>query len=100
ERSGVAAEIKYERLPLSAASASGGKDLASLIQHCTLNGGDDYELCFTAADTQRDEIERVAYRLQLPLTRIGKIVSGSGCKVRAADGSVMQIERSGYDHFA
>ena len=98
ERSHVGAEIKYDKLPVS--TSFGGKDMDALRQRCALSGGDDYELCFTAADTQRDEIESAAYRLQLPLTRIGKIVSGSGCKVRAADGSVMQIERSGYDHFA
>lgn len=98
ESSRVAAEINYDRLPVSA--SSGGKDMAALQQRCALSGGDDYELCFTAADTQRAAIESMACRLQLSLTRIGKIVSGSGCKVRAADGSVMQIERSGYDHFA
>jgi thiamine-monophosphate kinase len=57
-------------------------------------------LCFTVPVARREQIEMLADRLRLPLSRIGKIVSGRGCKVRAADGSVMTIKESGYDHFA
>jgi thiamine-monophosphate kinase len=98
ERSRVGAEIQFGRLPLSAqlqphlAQAHG-------IQ-CALAGGDDYELCFTAAAAQHAEIEQLAAQLALPLSCIGKIVAGSGCKVRAADGSEMKIKETGYDHFA
>ncbi len=71
-----------------------------LAQHCILSGGDDYELCFTASPAQRDVIDVLAGRLQLPLTRIGSICAEQICMVRAADGSVMKIEEGGYDHFA
>jgi len=100
ECSNAAAELRYDRLPMSSFFASVDDEMIELAQQCVLAGGDDYELCFTAPVAQRDEIEQIATRLRLQLTRIGKIVSGRGCKVRAADGSVMKIEKGGYDHFA
>jgi len=49
---------------------------------------------------KRSEIEAVADKLGLPLARIGVIVAGGGCKVRTADGSLIQTKEKGYDHFA
>jgi thiamine-monophosphate kinase len=100
ESSNTAAEVRYDRLPVSKLIATFAKGrLDELVQQCVLSGGDDYELCFTAPDARRNEIELLVTRLNLQLSRIGKIVSGRGCKVRAADGSVMTIRESGYDHF-
>jgi thiamine-monophosphate kinase len=87
-------------VPTSPYFAFSGKEMHELAQHCVLSGGDDYELCFTAPVAQRDEIDAVSARLDLPLTRVGKIVSGRGCKVRNANGSEMTIKEAGYDHFA
>lgn len=98
ESSGVAAEIRYDSIVADATFAALPDQ--ALVRACILTGGDDYELCFTTPATQRAEVEALATRIQLPLVRIGKIVSGQGCKLRAVDGSVMQVERSGYDHFA
>ncbi len=70
-----------------------------LIHRCALAGGDDYELCFTAPIAHRIAVEGLSHRMNLPLTRIGAIVAGSGCTVRAADGSIINIGESGYDHF-
>ncbi len=100
ECSNMAAEVRYDKLPLPSLFASSGDQMLGLAQRCVLSGGDDYELCFTAPVVQREAIEDLADRLRLPLSRIGKIVSGRGCKVRAADGSVMTIKEAGYDHFA
>lgn len=100
ECSNVAAEVRYDKVPAPSFFAYAGKELHDLAQHCVLSGGDDYELCFTAPVTQRDEIDAVSARLDLPLTHIGQIVSGRGCTVRNADGSVMKIKEAGYDHFA
>ncbi len=73
---------------------------ATLLQHCLLSGGDDYELCFTAPLAHRSTVEELSRQMNLPLTRIGAIVAGSGCNLRAADGSIINIQESGYDHFA
>ena len=78
---------------------SGGQK-NDLVQQCVLAGGDDYELCFTTPVEHRAEIEKISAVLTLPLTRIGKIIAGKGCTVRAADGSTMQIREQGYGHFA
>ena len=63
-------------------------------REAALRGGDDYELCFTAAATQRAAIEAVALRLALPLTRIGEVVAGQGVTT-GSDTPGPQ----GYEHF-
>ncbi|GAB5606334.1 thiamine-phosphate kinase [Sideroxyarcus sp. TK5] len=100
DSSGVAAELRYDRLPKCPFLTASGEEMAVLAQDCVLSGGDDYELCFTAPLARREQIMALAAPLHLPLTRVGKIVSGQGCKLRAADGSVMKVEKEGYDHFA
>ena len=77
----------------------GGLRGVKFSQRCVLSGGDDYELCFTAPIAQRSKAEELSHRINLPLTRIGAIVAGSGCVVRVADGSIINIGESGYDHF-
>ena len=100
QASGVAAELRYDRLPKPSFFASNDDSHDALAQACVLSGGDDYELCFTAPLARREEIEALSAALHLPLTRIGKIVSGAGCKVRTADGGVLAPDKEGYDHFA
>ena len=76
ERSGVGAVVWADALPLLLAlRATFGVEAA---RDCILRGGDDYELCFTAATERRDAVQALSSRLALPLTRIGKIVTGSG----------------------
>ncbi|MDP2142523.1 MAG: thiamine-phosphate kinase [Gallionella sp.] len=93
ECSNVGAEIAFEALPVSQVLRSCSQ------QKLALSGGDDYELCFTVSATQREEIDRLAVQLGLPLTRIGKIVAGRGCIVQDASGNPLNIETEGYDHF-
>ena len=71
----------------------------SIVIDCLLAGGDDYELCFTAAKTKRREIEKLSGELSLPLTRIGEIYSGAGLTVKDAQGKAMTLDSKGYDHF-
>lgn len=96
ECSQVGAEIEFGRIPTSVPRDIG----EALLVHCILSGGEDYELCFTAPAARRGELEGIALKLQLPLTRIGSIRAERICTVRAADGSVMTTKESGYDHFA
>jgi len=107
ECSKVGAEIRFDALPVSGVlrslspspSPASGRGEKTLAAHCALAGGDDYELCFTAPVARRNAVEDISKRMGLPLTRIGSIVAGSGCVVRAADGSVINMGESGYDHF-
>lgn len=99
ERSGVAAEIRYDRLPLPL-TAFGNEEMREWVQRSVLSGGDDYELCFTAPLARRAQVESLATRLSLPLSRIGSIVSGRGCRVRNGEGGELKSRNDGYDHFA
>lgn len=98
----VGAEIEFDALHAMPETQQGALAAAdvSLIQQCVLAGGDDYELCFTAPHSRFAEIQQLSTQLNLPLTRIGKIIASPGCKVLAKDGRSMHIKDSGYDHFA
>jgi thiamine-monophosphate kinase len=61
-----------------------------------LGGGDDYELCFTAATGQQDKIKTIALQLGLPLVRLGTIV-GDKRGIRDSHGAELHAE--GYRHF-
>lgn len=101
----VNAEVLIDQLPTSPTLAEQTQDLR---RQCAANGGDDYELCFTAPKNKRTEIESLSTAL-LPLTRIGSITSIANAAeseliLRAANGNVlttaesMQLMQS-FDHF-
>lgn len=95
QRSGVGAELEAAALPLVT-----GDVARTVAQACALNGGDDYELCFTAPVAARAALAALSVQLALPLTRIGRVQAGHGCIVRDAAGNPLKIEKAGYDHFA
>lgn len=97
EASGVGAELKLTQLPRSAAMAELGLD-ESQLQDWQLYGGDDYELCFTAAASQRDRIAALSRDVQCPITRVGTIIREPG--LFHDDGSSQTpVMIRGYDHF-
>ena len=98
ESSGVAAEIELAKVPQSAAMQGYAQTAAA--QQARLSGGDDYELCFTAAPESQNKISALARKLNLPLTRIGVIKFGKGLKVINEAGKTMKLPKLGYDHFA
>jgi thiamine-monophosphate kinase len=69
----VNAEVLIDQLP---ASRTLSEQSESLRRQCAANGGDDYELCFTAPKNKRAEIESLSTAL-LSLSRIGSISSAS-----------------------
>ncbi len=93
----LGAEIRLDALPMCGFLR---EHLAeATMSRCVLAGGDDYELCFTAPSAYRTEILQRASTLDLPVTCIGKVTAGQGCKVYGNDGSELDIKESGYDHF-
>jgi thiamine-monophosphate kinase len=97
ERSGVGAKVEYSAVPCSA-------DLRSLRDHARgmraiLAGGDDYELCFTAAPERAAGIEALSTTLDIALTRIGRIVEGNAVTVFDAAGRPLSVKDKGFDHF-
>jgi thiamine-monophosphate kinase len=102
ERSGKGAEIHLEQLPAHPAVAARMAD--PQVQRCLLAGGDDYELCFTAAPEQAQAVLAVGARLGVGVARVGRITEAQGLRVLGADGREMGLEMGlemgGYDHFA
>lgn len=71
-RSMVSAELFYSDFPRSLYM----KELDERVQRrCILNGGDDYELIFTAPPGSRNLVIEIGKKNNCPVTRIGKIVS-------------------------
>ena len=96
--SGLAALIEAADVPLSEpvrASLAVRPDLLELV----LTGGDDYELLFTVAPDMAPVIARLAGRLGLALTAIGRMTAGSGVTVRGPGGEPMRFAAPGYTHF-
>lgn len=97
ETSRCGAILHLERLPLHPdAVAELGEEPARRL---ALQGGDDYELCFTVAPPQAAEAETQAAGLGIPLTWIGDIRSESGLKLQAASGAEVALDRPGWRHF-
>ncbi|HJW24863.1 MAG TPA: thiamine-phosphate kinase [Rhodocyclaceae bacterium] len=110
ERSKLAAAVQLVQLP----HLPKGIDRA-LALDCQLAGGDDYELCFTAAPEQHLAIGKIAADLELPLWHIGTIqapgaaftledwnaVAGEAGSVTVydPDGKPVEFDHRGYDHF-
>lgn len=96
--SGVGAEVDIDALPASPA-------LSAAFDHATrrqlqATGGDDYELCFTAAQAGRPHIERISNDLGLAMTRIGSIRAGDVVHAQCSDGSDWSAVRNGHVHFS
>lgn len=94
----VGAEVELERLPaLPELFAAFEPQRRQAIQ---ATGGDDYELCFTAPSSSRDEIALVAIETDTPITRIGRIVAGQGARALRGDGNEWVAPSQGFVHFA
>ncbi len=97
ERSRVGAEIGVAQIPCSAELTPLRHDAA--VTRAILAGGDDYELCFTAAPGKRSGIDSLAASLGLALTRIGRITEGNAVTVLDEKGQPMRLQEQGFDHF-
>ncbi|MEA9788140.1 thiamine-phosphate kinase [Xanthomonas campestris pv. raphani] len=96
ERSGVGAELALAALPQMPPTAGVTATQYSAWQ---LGGGDDYELCFTAAAQHRDAVLQALEFAQVAATRIGRIVAAPGVVVHDASGNPWQPPQRGYQHF-
>jgi thiamine-monophosphate kinase len=95
-RSRVGAMLDADALPTSPWLAA--MPLA-LQRECTLAGGDDYELLFTAPPSQRDAVIVAGERARTALTRLGRIDAGPGLRVVDRDGRTLGHRLGGFDHF-
>jgi thiamine-monophosphate kinase len=100
DSSGAGATIDLSRIPrsrgLDAMLAGKSRDLGLA---CVLGGGDDYELCFTAATASREAIAAIARAVGVPLARVGSITPASGLVVRDERGVPLPVLPQSFDHF-
>jgi thiamine-monophosphate kinase len=101
ERSGVAAEVDLDRVPRSPAMEKVLQRPGALA--ALLAGGDDYELCFTAAAARRRLLPALGARHRIRLTRVGSIARRRPRRalvtVRGTDGTAVTLVRTGFQHF-
>lgn len=99
--SGVSATLEAARVPLSAAAGAAlaaSPDLLATI----LTGGDDYEVLFALPEARLAEMQRLAAAAGVPVTEIGRFVSGSAPpELRGRDGAPLRLARdASFSHFA
>lgn len=94
--SGTGGVIHVESLPLSESLTSTFD--APRARAFALGGGDDYELCLTAAPADAPALVEAADELGLPLTEIGEVTDGGGLRCLEA-GRVIDVPEPGYRHF-
>jgi thiamine-monophosphate kinase len=97
QRSGAGARIDADTLPRSAGLSAQPLALQRL---CTLAGGDDYELIFTAPPASRSTVLQVAASTATPVTHVGVVNVGSSVTLLDAHGAVIDAAFASFDHFA
>ena len=95
--SGVGARIELDVLPASDTLRAMFTDETRRVLQTA--GGDDYELCFSAAPSWRDAIANIAADAGVPITRIGRIAAGTDVVACDRDDTAWQPPRRGFDHF-
>jgi thiamine-monophosphate kinase len=95
-RSSVGATIEVDAVPRSSVLSS--QPLA-LQRECTLAGGDDYELLFTAPPSHATDVQAAAREAGVPVTRIGRIDRSRALTLVDAQGRSVAHTFGSFDHF-
>lgn len=94
--SGVGIVLEESALPAAPALAAAGD--ADAVREWILNGGDDYELCFTLPRERADERDWRA-SAGVEVTAIGRVDRGQGVRLRDRAGHERAAPGHGYRHF-
>ncbi len=92
ERSGCAARVHAQRLPLSSRVRSHVQESGDLA--LVVAGGDDYELCFTLPASTQSLLETLPFES----TCIGEIIPGKGVELLQEDGNKLSLPQA-WEHF-
>lgn len=96
KRSSVGAAVNVDAVPRSSVLRQQPMNIQRL---CTLAGGDDYELVFTAPSSASARLQTLAKELNLPLTRIGSIEAEPGLRLVDEHGRSVANNFRSFDHF-
>jgi thiamine-monophosphate kinase len=95
-RSQVGASIAVDAVPRSSILAAQPQGLQRL---CSLAGGDDYELVFTAPAGAAAQVREAAAQAGVPVTHIGRIEQAPGLRLVDAAGTSVPNTFGSFDHF-
>jgi thiamine-monophosphate kinase len=95
QMSGVGIVIDQGKLPISPLARGLCETLNLDPVDLALNGGDDFELLFTAPMNLEDQLleDKIA-------VRIGEVERGHGTRIRRPDGNVETLKSGGYQHLS
>ena len=92
----VGATIEVDTLPRSVVLAA---QPIAVQRQCTLAGGDDYELVFTAANEAASAVQAAAGRAGVAVTRIGRIDEQASVRLVDRRGDAVAGGFGSFDHF-
>lgn len=95
-RSGLGATVQADVLPRGPALARQAPELQRL---CTLSGGDDYELIFSAPPAARAAVLAASAACATPVTCVGRLEAEPGLRLLDAQGQSIDWRVASFDHF-
>jgi thiamine-monophosphate kinase len=96
KRSGVGVRIDVDAVPRSAVLA---RQSLAWQRECTLAGGDDYELLFTAPPERAEAVRAAGAAAGVAVTCIGRIEAELGVRLHDAAGQPLPANYRSFDHF-
>ncbi|MCP1633464.1 thiamine-phosphate kinase [Kerstersia gyiorum] len=94
--SACAARLDVRALPAHPGLAGMDEDI---LLDALLGGGDVYQLCFTAAPQQREQVAQAAAVAGVAVSRIGVLEAGPAGLLLDNQGAPLHVRRAGFDHF-
>jgi thiamine-monophosphate kinase len=97
-QSAVALLLRAEDIPFSHVAQQALND-GRISREQLLSGGDDYQLCFTAAPDKAEPLLQLAAQHGIRLSRIGSVCQGEGVRCVDASGESLSFAQHGWQHF-
>ncbi len=96
--SGKGASVELTEIPLSGSVSE--ERVRSGDWFSVLGGGEDYELVFTAPESEWESIREISRKLGVPVNSIGTVDEGDGLRVTEEGEPIPLPSQLGYDHFS
>jgi thiamine-monophosphate kinase len=95
-RSDVGATVDVDAVPRSAVLAAQPRGVQ---RACSLAGGDDYELVFTAPPARAEQVHAAARQAKVGVARVGSVNAAPGLRLVDASGRPVENTFDSFDHF-